>query len=71
MNGQFSDIARETVERVLADVGRDDLVALQKALQDAYPFGRRNKQLNMIWTDEIKHQVGTRKKSPAGQGSLF
>lgn len=50
-------IARRVIQRVIAEVGRDDEARLRKAISAAYPFGDRKHYPYKIWLDEVQRQL--------------
>ena len=75
--GVWRERAAQVVRDVIERVGREDEVALRKALREAYPFGLRQYYPYKVWLDEIKVQLGRKPPrgrtapSCAGQGELF
>jgi hypothetical protein len=57
---------RDTAAPIIADViarhGTEDMKALKKHLSAAYPFGERKYWPYKVWMDEIKVQLGTKKR---------
>jgi hypothetical protein len=49
--------AAPIIERVIREIGMDDMKKLRKALHDAYPFGERKYHPYKIWCAEVKRQV--------------
>ena len=60
----WRDCAAPIIRNVILTIGREDEKKLRKALFDAYPFGERKYTPYKIWLDEIKRQVGSKKKGP-------
>ena len=58
----WRDAARPIIANVIREHGREDTPELRKALFDAYPFGQRKYWPYQVWLDEIKVQLGTKKK---------
>lgn len=73
----WRDKARQVIAAVIAEVGTDDPGKLKRALFDAYPFGERQYHPYKIWLDEIKVQLGTKRRKvkdvtvDENQGDLF
>ena len=65
------------IDKIITDVGTEDMSALRKALRDAFPSPPRKHHPYKTWLDEIKVQLGTKKRKlkPTedieGQGELF
>lgn len=58
----WRDIANPIIAGVLkTNKGRTDK-EIRKALREAYPWGERAMHPYKIWCDEIKVQMGTKKK---------
>lgn len=57
-------IVRPIVARVLAEVGTDDIPALETALRAAYPFRHRGGYALEVWKDEIQKQLKRKPKPP-------
>jgi hypothetical protein len=62
MGGSYwRDISLKVIQKVVAQVGTDDLKALKKALQLAYPFGQRQHYPYKCWLREQKRALAEAK----------
>lgn len=67
MSKTWRDSAKPIIAEVIkAHVGQD-IKVIKKALREAYPFGERKYHPYKIWNDEVKGQLGTKKKKIKGQ----
>jgi len=68
---------RPIIAEVIERVGTDDMKVLRKALRDAFPSPPRKYHPYKMWLDEVKVQLGTKKrpsdipKAEKLTGSLF
>jgi hypothetical protein len=58
--------ARPIIAEVIARVGTSDMKALRRALREAFPWGDVSWP-RKIWRDEVKVQLGTKKKTRRGK----
>ena len=83
-HGTWRDHAAKIISSVIERVGRDDFNNLKSELRKAYPYGQRKYHPYKIWCDEVRCQLGLKKRferipginnksiaPAAGQGSLF
>jgi hypothetical protein len=61
----WRDHYRPVIAKVISEVGISDMKALRKALREAFPNPPRKFHPYKIWLDEIKVQLGTKKKKPS------
>lgn len=62
MQSSWRDIARPIISKVIADVGMEDMKAVRAALRESYPFGERKMWPYKVWCDEVRLQLGLKKK---------
>ena len=55
--GSWRASAAPIIAKVIAEVGRDDIKALRKALRDAYPWHERRMWPYKVWCSEVRHQL--------------
>ena len=61
----WRDEARPIIAAVIAKHPSADTNSLRKALRDAFPWGSRELYPYKIWCDEVRVQLGLKKKKPA------
>jgi len=59
---RWRDHAKPIISEVIERVGTEDMKLLRKKLREVYPFGQRKYHPYKIWCDEIKVQLGTKKR---------
>lgn len=53
----WRDHCRPIIAEVIADVGKNDMKKLRKALRKAYPYGERKMWPYKVWCSEIRRQL--------------
>lgn len=64
MTGSWRQTAAPIIAKVIRKHGTEDMEALRAALRDAYPFGERAYLPYKIWCDEVRAQLGLKKRVP-------
>ena len=63
MSGSWRQSASPIISRVIREHGTEDMKALRAALRAAYPFGERAYWPYKVWCDEVRSQLGLKKKA--------
>lgn len=62
---------RQTASRIIREVMKNnpdaDRKKLKRLISEAYPFGERRMHPYKIWCDEVKVQLGTKKRKHRGE----
>lgn len=58
----WRDDCAPIIAEVIERVGRDDMKALRKELRAAFPYGERARWPYKVWLDEIRTQLGMKKR---------
>ena len=64
MTGSWRQSASPIIAKVIREHGTEDMKALRAALRDAYPFGERAYWPYKVWCDEVRAQLGLKKRKP-------
>jgi len=62
MNQTWRDIASPIIAEVIEKIGRENPKLVRKELLKHYPFGEKEMWPYKVWCDEIKRQLGEKKK---------
>ena len=62
-------VAAPIIRRVLAEHAGESIAAIRRALRDAYPFGPMKYHPYKIWCDEIRVQLGLKKRTMKAGGA--
>lgn len=61
---QWRPYAARVISKVIKDNEDKDEKTIRKAISEAYPFGQRAMHPYKIWLDEIKIQLGKKRRKP-------
>lgn len=67
MKSYWRTHSQEVIKKVIAENKGKSEAEIKKTISEAYPFGERKYHPYKIWLDEVKIQIGKKKKHPYRQ----
>lgn len=71
MTKTWRESASSIIRKVIVKTGTQDIKLLKQNLRAAYPFGVRKYWPYKVWCDEIRIQLGHKKRFPRNSAKNF